>query len=106
MPSVNEGVTVRPPDTAASSVTVNVIASPSEALASAIVTAGTGAVSSLVMVPVAVDVAVTLWVVPETANPTVNVSSLSISESSVVETLKVCVSLAVPVKVSAVVFSV
>ena len=103
VPSVKLGVTVRPPDTAAFSVTVNVIVSPSEALASAIVTAG---LSSLVMVPVAVEVAVTLWVVPETARPTVKVSSPSTSASSVVETSNVCVSLAVPVKVRAVVFSV
>ena len=40
VPSVKSGVTVKPPDTAWSSVTVKVIASPSAALASAIVTAG------------------------------------------------------------------
>ena len=39
VPSVNEGVTVNPPATASSSVTVNVIESPSSADASAIVRA-------------------------------------------------------------------
>ena len=100
------GVTVRPPGTALSRVTVKEIASPSSALASAMVTVAGGAVSSLVIVPVAVEVAVTLWVVPETARPTVNVSFSSTSVSSVVDTLNVCVSLAVPAKVRAVVFSV
>ena len=85
-----------------SSVTVKEIASPSSALASAIVTV---ALSSLLIVPVAVEVAVTSWVVPETVKPTVNVSSASISSSSLVETLNVCVSPAVPLKLSAVVFS-
>ena len=73
--------------------------------ASAIVTAGT-APSSLVIVPVAVSVAVTVTEVPETVRPTVNVSSSSAAVSSVVATVKVFVSPAVPVKVSAVVFSV
>ena len=103
VPSVKLGVTVKPSGTALSSETVNVIASPSSALASAIVTV---ALSSLVIVPVAVEVAVTSWVVPETAKPTVKVSSSSISSSSLVETVNVCVSPAVPLKVSAVVFSV
>ena len=97
---MKEGVTVNPPDTALSNVTVNVSASPSDVLASLIVTA---ALSSLVIVPVAEEVADTLWVVPETANPTVNVSLPSTSSSSLVETLNVCVSPAVPVKVNAVV---
>ena len=62
--------------------------------------------SSSLIVPVAVEVAVTLWVVPETASPTVNVSSPSSSPSSVVATVKLTVSPAVPAKSSAVVFSV
>ena len=94
---MKEGVTVRPPDTALSSVTVKVIASPSLAEASAMVTA---ALSSSVMVPLAVSVAVTVAVVPDTARPTVNVSFGSTSVSSVVATVKVCVSPAVPVKLS------
>ena len=100
VPSLKSGVTVRPSGTALSSVTVKVIASPSSALASAIVTV---ALSSLVIVPVAVDVAVTLWVVPDTLRPTVNVSLASTSESSVVGTVKITLSPAVPSKSSAVV---
>ena len=44
MPSVKLGVTVKPPETALSSVTVKVIESPSLAEASAIVTAGVAGV--------------------------------------------------------------
>ena len=62
--------------------------------------------SSLVIVPVAVSLAVTVSEVPETARPTVNVSSASTSVSSVVATVKLCVSPAVPVKLSPAVFSV
>ena len=113
MPWVKLGVTVRPPDTAVSSVTVNAIPSPSAAEASAIVTAGVdaevrgaGASPSWRIVPVAVSVCVTVSEVPETVRLTVNVSSGSWSVSSVVVTVKLCVSPAVPAKVSPVVFSV
>ena len=99
------GVTVNPPETAASSVTVKVIESPSAADPSAIATAGS-APSSFVIVPVAVSVAVTGAEFPETARFTVNVSSGSASESSVVATVNVCVSFAVPVKLSPDLFSV
>ena len=58
------------------------------------------------IVPVAVSVAVTSAVVPDTARLTVNVSFGSPSVSSVVATVKLCVSPAVPAKVSADVFSV
>ena len=98
------GVTVSPPCTAAPSVTVKVIELPSDALASLTVTV---APSSLLMVPVPVSVEVIrlLSVVPEMDRPTVKVSLASTTASSVVETVKVLVSLAVPVKESAVVFS-
>ena len=99
--SVKDGVTLSPPCTALSSVTVKVIFSPSDAFASFTLTA---ALSSLSMVPVPVSVAVTLSDVPETVRPTVKVSSASSTASSVVETVKVWVSLAVPVKVNAFVF--
>ena len=56
--------------------------------------------------PVAVSVAVTVAEVPDTLRPTVKVSFGSTSVSSVVATVKVLVSPAVPVKVSAEVFSV
>ena len=62
--------------------------------------------SSLLMVPVAVSLLVTVSVVPVTARLTVKVSSGSTAVSSVVETVNVLVSPAVPVKVRAVVFSV
>ena len=101
VPSVKLGVTVRPPVTALSSVTVKVIASPSSAAASAIVTA---APSSSRIVPVAISVVFTD--VLEAVKPTVNVSSGSRWESSVVATVKVCVSPCVPAKVSTAVFSV
>ena len=101
--SVKLGVTFSPPATALSSVTVKLSESPSLAEASAMVTA---ALSSLVIVPVAVSVAVTVTEVPDTARPTVKVSSASTTASWVVETVKVSVSPAVPVKVSAEVFSV
>ena len=92
-----------PPVTALSSVTVKVITSPSSAEASSIVTA---AASSSVIVPRPVSVAVTLACVPDTVRPTVKVSSASESVSSVVATVKVCVSPFVPAKLSAAVFSV
>ena len=102
------GVTVKPPATALSNVTVNVIESPSLADASAIVTSGVTPdfPSSSVIVPVAVSVAVTVSCVPETVRFTVNVSSGSTSVSSVVATVKVCVSPTVPAKVMPAVFSV
>ena len=83
---------------------MKVIESPSAADASAIVMEG--ATSSSMIVPVAVSVAVTVAVVPDTARLTVNVSFDSTVESSVVATVKLCVSPAVPLNVSAVVFSV
>ena len=58
------------------------------------------------MVPVAVSVAVTVSDAPDTARLTVNVSSSSFSLSSVVATVKVCVSSAVPAKLMPAVFSV
>ena len=102
--SVKLGVTVNPPHTALSSVTVNASRSPSSADASAIVTAG--APSSSMIVPVARAVAATFSEVPETAKATVNVSSGSTTASSVVATVTRCVSFFVPVKVMAAVFSV
>ena len=63
------------------------------------------AVSSLVIVPVPVSVAVTGAVVPDTDRPTVKVSSLSTTASSFVATVNVCVSDAAPANVSAAVFS-
>ena len=71
---------MKPPDTGWSSVTVKVIALPSAALASLMVRAG---LSSLLMVPVAVSVAITLES-PVTVKPTVNVSLGSSTASSVV----------------------
>ena len=65
-----------------------------------------GAASSSTIVPVAVSVCVTGTEVPETFRFTVNVSSGSTAPSSVVATVKVCVSPAVPAKVRAAVFSV
>ena len=102
------GVTVSPPATALSSVTVKVIASPSLAEASSIVTAGVllPCLWALMIVPVAVSVAVTCNDVPETVMLTVKVSSSSSSASSAVATVKVCVSPAVPAKVSPAVFAV
>ena len=94
--SVKLGVTVSPPDTALSSVTVNVIESPSAAEASAIVRAG---LSLSRIVPVAVSVTLT-GVPSETLRLTVNVSAASLSSSSTVDTVKVCVSPAVPTNVS------
>ena len=95
------GVTVRPPDTAWSSVTVNMRESPSAATTSAMVTA---AASSSKISPVA-SVAVTANDVPATLRPTVKVSSDSLAASSLVCTLKLCVSPAVPANESAAVFS-
>ena len=65
-----------------------------------------GCRSSSSMVPVAVSAAVTATVVPDTVKPTVNVSSSSARTSSVVATVKVCVSPAVPAKARCAVFSV
>ena len=89
---------------ALSSVTVKVIESPSLADASAIVSVG-GRLSSKI-VPVAVSVAVTVTDVSETVRPTVKVSAVSATASSVVATVKVCVSPRVPAKASPDVFSV
>ena len=83
---------------------MKVIESPSLAEASAIVTVAPP--SSLAIVPVAVSVAITSAEVPDTVRLTVNVSSASTAVSSVVETVKLWVSPAVPVNVSAAVFSV
>ena len=77
--------------------------SPSSALLSSTVTA---ALSSSVTVPVPVSVAVIPDGASETVRPTVKVSSASRIASSVVETVNVFVSPFVPVKLSAVVFSV
>ena len=89
-------------------VTVTVFAPPSSAteLGSTDSVMPVEAVSSFVIVPVPVSVAVTGAVVPDTDRLTVNVSLLSTTASSVVATLKVCVSPAVPVKVSTAVFAV
>ena len=102
VPSAKLGVTVKPPCTALSTVTANEIAEPSvfDALPM-----DTVAVSSLVIVPVAVSLAVTVSDVPETARPTVNVSPASTTSSSVVVTVKVCCSPFVPAKLMPVVFS-
>ena len=107
--SVKEGVTVNPPATALSSVTVKVIVSPSMAAASAIVTVGKApcrARERSRIVPVAATVASTATVVPETDRATMNVSSSSTSESSMVATMRVRVSPAVPAKLMAVVSAV
>ena len=61
---------------------------------------------SSAIVPVAVSVAVTVSEAPETFRLTVKVSSASSSVSSMVATVKLRVSPAVPVKVSAAVFAV
>ena len=102
MPSVKLGVTVSPPCTALSRVTVKVISEPSEALASSIVTS---AASSLLMVPVPVSVDVTPDGASDTLKLTVKVSLASNTTSAVVATLKLFVSPAVPLKLSAEVFS-
>ena len=62
--------------------------------------------SSLRMVPVAVSVAVTVTEVPETVRLTLNLSFASMSVSSVVATVKVFFSPAVPAKRSGAVFAV
>ena len=84
---------------------MKVSASPSSAAASSMVTAAS-APSSLLIVPVAVSVAVTVAEVSVTARLTVKVSWCSFVVSSVVDTVKLCVSPAVPAKVRAAVFSV
>ena len=99
---MKNGVTVSPPCTAADSVTVKVILSPSFALASLMVMVE---LSSLLIVPVPVSLDVIPFGAFDTLNPTVNVSLPSTFASSVVETVNVSVSPFVPVKVSAVVFS-
>ena len=87
-----------------SSVTVKVRSSPSSAETFSMVTAALP--SSLLMVPVAVSLLVTVWPAPVTARLTVKVSSGSTAVSSVVVTVNVFCSPAVPEKVRAVVFSV
>ena len=108
MTSVKPGVTVNPPCTALLRVTVKVIASPSVAPASVMVTVWLPVVppSSSMIVPVAGLPAVTPAGASDRLRPTVKVSSASTTASSVVATAKVCVSPAAPVKVSAAVFSV
>ena len=69
-------------------------------------TARAGVASSSLIVPVPVSVAVTVCVVPDTVRPTVNVSSPSTRASSIVATVKVRVSPAVPAKARAGVFAV
>ena len=101
--SVKPGVTVNPPGTALSSVTVNVMAPSSPLFESSIVTAGS--LSSSMIVPVAVD-ASTVCEVPETPRPSVKVSSVSNSVSSAVATVNVFVSPLVPANSSAAVFAV
>ncbi len=96
---------MNPPPTALSSVTVKVMSSPSSALAFAILTTA-GVSSSSRIVPVALEVAVTLAEVPDTLSLTLKVSSDSSSESSVVVTVKVRVSPLVPEKEIPLVFSV
>ena len=100
------GVTVKPPANALFSVTVKVISLPSAAIASAVVTPVGSSTSSSVIVPVALSIAVTVSSVPETARLTVKVSSGSLAVSSVVATVKVFSSAAVPAKTSLPVFSV
>jgi len=102
VPSVKLGVTLNPPDTAPSTVTVNLIPSPSLADALPIVRAGA---SSLRMYPVAVSVP-KLASVSETVRPTVKISVASHTLSSMVATVKVCVSFGKPSKVSVGVFAV
>ena len=93
------GVTVSPPDTALSSVTVNVIESPSSARSHRRWSPPVRRRPR--SSPVAVSVAVNRPPSsPRPSAPTVNVSSASESVSSVVETVKLCVSPAVPAKVS------
>ena len=92
VPSVKVGVTVSPRGTALSSVSVNIIRSPSVAEASVTLTAG--GPSSSRIVPVAVATCV-----PDALSLMVKVSSSSSSSSSIVATVKVFVSPAVPAKV-------
>ena len=108
MTSVKPGVTVNPPCTALLRVTVKVIASPSFALASVMATVSLPVAppSSSMIVPVAGLPAVTPAGASDRLRLTVKVSSVSPAASSVVSTVKVCVSPAAPVKVSADVFSV
>ena len=83
MPSVNEGVTVSPPWTALSRVTVNVIMSPSAAEALSMVTAALPS-SSLRVTSVLVKVSVVTVVVPETdsvSSPSTTASSVGVSEN-------------------------
>ena len=101
VPSVKLGVTVRPPETALSSVTVNVIWSPSLDDASAMVRAG--GESSLRIVPVPVARVRSTPFRSSRAKVTVKVSSASTTSSSMVATVMVRV---LTSKVIAVVFAV
>ena len=81
--------------------------SPSDALASSMVKVAPSVLPEALslIVPVPVSVAVMPDGASETPRPTVKTSLVSTTSSCVVETVKVWVSLAVPVKESAVVFS-
>ena len=76
-----------------------------EVIATDLIVGGSGVWSSLRIVPVAVDVAVTRAEVPDTLSATVNVSSDSSALSSIVATVKLCVSPAVPAKLIPAVFA-
>ena len=97
------GVTFKPPCTSLSSVTVKVMLSPSGIV---VLLTFTVAVSSLLIVPVPVSLSVTPGGALDTLKLTVNVSSDSTTPSFVVATVKVWVSLAVPVKAIAAVLAV
>ena len=94
VPSVKVGVTVSPRGTALSSVSVNIIRSPSVAEASLTVTDGGPSLSTIVPVAVATCVP-DVW-----SSLTVKVSFSSSSLSPIVATVKVFVSPAVPAKVT------
>ena len=93
MTSVNEGVTVSPPDTALSRVTVNASESPSAAVASSTVNAGTvpSRPSSSVIVTVA-----PLVLSPDALPDIESVSSPSMAVSSVGVSVKVACALVEP----------
>ena len=83
VPSVNEGVTVRPPGTALSSVTVKAMALPSSALALAMVTSAGGGASSSTIVPVAAKLTSNTLSPSQAVHFMVRVSSPSSSVSPV-----------------------
>ena len=74
-------------------------------IATDLIVGGSGVWSSLRIVPVAVDVAVTRAEFPDTLSATVNVSSDSSALSSIVATVKLCLSPAVPAKLIPAVFA-